>query len=124
MKNRNGFTLIELLGVIILLALLTIMLMPVIKQSTDKAKKESFLASVNGIYRAVKTNKDYGKSQTYTITNGKVSPTLDVKGEFDGTGKIYVNEEGEISVAVSNKKYCASKDYTDKKITVKVGACK
>ena len=34
-----------------------------------------------------------------------------------------VNEYGEIYVLISTPKYCATKEYHDKKIVVKDGAC-
>jgi len=124
MKKQNGFTLIELLSVIVLLTLISLMVTPVIQNSLENARKESFLSSVNGVYRAVRLNKEYGIKQEYTIANGKTNPEVSVKGKVEGTGKMIVNENGEIYVSVSTPKYCATKDYQDKKIMVKDGACK
>ena len=54
MKKQNGFTLIELLTVIVLLTLISLMVTPVIQNSLENARKESFLSSVNGVYRAIR----------------------------------------------------------------------
>ena len=43
-KNKNGFTLIEAIGVIIVIALVSIVTVPIIIQSTDKiVKMKSFV---------------------------------------------------------------------------------
>lgn len=123
MKRKNGFTLIELLVIIILLSLIAVMVTPIVNSSIEKAKKESFSSSVNGLLRAVNTEREYGVEQQYTIENGKVTPNLSVKGKIQGKGTISVTEEGEITVSISYGKYCAQKEKEDKKITIKEGPC-
>ncbi len=123
MKRKNGFTLIELLVVVILLALIAVMVTPIVYSSIEKAQKESFGSSVNGLLRAVNVEREYGVAQTYTVKDGKVTPTLSVKGKIEGEGTITVTEEGEITISITNGKYCAEKGKNDKKITVKDGSC-
>lgn len=123
MKRKNGFTLIELLVVVILLALIAVMVTPIVYSSIEKAQKESFGSSVNGLLRAVNVEREYGVVQTYTVKDGKVTPTLSVKGKIEGEGTITVTEEGEITISITNGKYCAEKGKNDKKITVKDGSC-
>ena len=123
MKRKNGFTLIELLVVVILLALIAVMVTPIVYSSIEKAQKESFVSSVNGLLRAVNVEREYGVAQTYTVKDGKVTPTLSVKGKIEGEGTITVTEEGEITISITNGKYCAQKGKNDKKIIVEDGTC-
>lgn len=123
MKRKNGFTLIELLVVVILLALIAVMVTPIVYSSIEKAQKESFGSSVNGLLRAVNVEREYGVAQTYTVKDGKVTPTLSVKGKIEGEGTITVTEEGEITISITNGKYCAKKGKDDKKIIVEDGTC-
>lgn len=44
-KNKNGFTLIEAIGVIIVIALVSIVTVPIIIQSTDKNRENEELCS-------------------------------------------------------------------------------
>ena len=104
MKRKNGFTLIELLVVVILLALIAVMVTPIVYSSIEKEQKESFGSSVNGLLRAVNVEREYGVAQTYTVKDGKVTPTLSVKGKIEGEGTITVTEEGEITISITNGK--------------------
>lgn len=121
--SKLGFTLIELIAVIALLAVLAIILFPIVTDSVEKSKKEAFLVSVNGIFRAVKTNKNYESEQEYTIENGKITPELGVRGDIEGNGKIFVDMNGNIQMIVYTDDYCAVKDFTDKKVSLKDGDC-
>ena len=47
--KKKGFTLIELLAVIVILAIITLILVPIVSEVIETSRKQAFRESVNGI---------------------------------------------------------------------------
>jgi hypothetical protein len=48
-------------------------------------------------------------TKTYTITDGNISPKLDLKGELPDNGTIILDDECQGKIAVNNNKYCGKR---------------
>lgn len=123
MKRKNGFTLIEVLTVIIVLAIIALIAVPVIMGLVGKAQKSAFTDSAYALVKAgdllYSTNEMEGailERKTFTFPND--TEDLDVKGELPTGGEMKVYENGEIAMAVTNGKYCATKKYGSKEVVV------
>jgi len=108
-NNKRGFTLIELLAVIVIIAVIFSIATPIILNSIESSRRESFKRSVEGSMNSIEyylfNNKDT------LLKNGGV-PLSDLplknKSQFTG-GKIILNSDGEYeAVKVTNGKYCVS----------------
>ena len=125
MKKR-GFTLIELLAVIVILAIVALIAVPVIQSVIDVAKKGSFKSTSHGIVdaatyecsTAVLSSKEV--TPLYTITNGSFADgtKLKIKGKLPEDGTVNVNEKCEVSIALHDEKWCASKSFSENEITI------
>src|SRR5574344_66544 len=118
-KNK-GFTLVELLAVILIIAIISLILIPFINNIMDDAGKSAYKSSVIGmidsasnyIGKYVVDNLNNNLSSTIFMCNGTNCTngytTLDFSGEVPISGSIIVNGEDDISVKyLSNGKYCA-----------------
>lgn len=123
MKRKNGFTLIEVLTVIIVLAIIALIAVPVIMGLVGKAQKSAFTDSAYELIKAgdllYSTNEMEGaKLERKTFTFPNDTEDLDVKGELPTGGEMKVYENGEIAMAVTSGKYCATKKYGSKEVVV------
>ena len=131
MKRNKGFTLIELLAVIVILAIIAAIVTPVVFRIIDDARMGGFKNSAYGIIKAAKYNyswelieKKTSVEVTYTYTNGveTVEPEdrnkLDYKGDKPKTGKVVVNAEGEIQLAITDGSHCVTKGFEDDEVSV------
>ena len=133
--KKKGFTLIELLAVIIILAVIALIATPVVLNVVENARKSAFQQSANGYYDAARYLYDelYLKNErqdvTFTFNDGEQTSsnseyTLKAKGEVPKGGIVYLSEDGYISVAIHNGKYCAStKGVGTVKITEDIDNC-
>lgn len=123
MKSNKGFTLIEVLTVIVVLAIIALIAVPVIMGIVGKAQKSAFKDSAYELVKAgdllYSTNEMEGailERKTFTFPSD--TKDLDVKGELPTGGKMVVYENGEVAMAVTNDKYCATKKYGSKEVVV------
>ena len=122
--KRKGFTLIELLGVIVVLAVITIITTPVILGVIEKSKKGALQSSGYGLVEAgILYYAEYQNSQTvrFDIKNNQIRTKEENKIDYKGSikdGKILVNNQGEVTVCINDGKYAAYKNYKDNKIIV------
>lgn len=122
--NKKGFTLIELLAVIILVALIGILVMPTVINTTNQTKQKSYDILIKNIVTSAQTyyeeceygnlsNEKYG-SYACNIKNNTITITL---GTLANTGFLSVKD-----VNSSNKKIVLSPkdnhDMTDCPITI------
>ena len=120
--RKRGFTLIELLSVIVIIGVIASLAVPSVIRSMDKAKKESYKSSCDGIFKAVKYYLNDNKLLNPPLTGIAVGELeLDNKEQFT-SGSVYKNTEGEITlVNVSNGEFCAVGQ--EKNLTITEGDC-
>lgn len=108
---KKGFTLMELLAVIILIAVITLITVPMIFTYIGSSKKKAFESGVQNVFDAVNayisTNENF---KEININDSK----LNLKNSTYISGYIYVNSEGTlIAENISDGKYCASGEKND-----------
>lgn len=123
---RKGFTLVELLAVIIVVAVISLITIPMITDVLEKSKIDAFKESANGLVTSARYYT-IGESDLYTTIflfdeerNGEslYGQKLDFKNGFDVDGKLVIDQEGSVSLCIYNDKYYAYKTYNG---TVVVG---
>lgn len=123
---KKGFTLIELMAVIVVLGVVAVITAPIMGDVIEQNKKGAFEDSVYGLIKAVNLDKaesGFNITRTYTISAGIITPSLETKGSVNGMGNIYLNADGEISLTIEFEKWCASKEFYDNRVSIKVGTC-
>ena len=116
MKNK-GFTLVELLAVIVILAIISIITIPMIGNVIEESKKKSLEQSVNGLVESARYYSiDNDGTYEFLFDENKKGETingesLDYRGSIDAEGKLYLDNDGNISICVYNDKYYAYKNY-------------
>jgi type IV pilus assembly protein PilA len=119
MKNKNGFTLIELIAVVVILSVLVLIAVIKVGNVIDEAKKGAFKSTnLMMISQVRRLNALEVTPQTYTITNGVVSPPLELKGELPTTGTVEINASGKIQLVTNNDRYCAIKRFDEDEVAV------
>ena len=110
-----GFTLIELLAVIIILGIIALITIPLVINIVEKSKKEAFKNSAYGIIKSGElyySNKlleveEMKEDVTFTFPEAK---ELEIKGKKPTSGNMIVTKEGKIELAITNGKWCATKE--------------
>ena len=116
MKNK-GFTLVELLAVIVVLAVISIITIPMIGNVIEESKKKALEQSVNGLVEAARYYSiDNDGTYEFLFDENKKGETingdsLDYRGSINAEGKLYLDQDGNISICVYNDKYYAYKNY-------------
>ena len=100
--NRKGFTLIELLAVIILIAIISVLIVPSVLNSVEKSKETSYNILIENIITASESyyqECEYGNlsdakygSYACSISDNKINTTL---GALANTGMLKVNDLNE-----------------------------
>jgi len=122
-KRNNGFTLIELLAVIVILAIIALIAVPIIMNIINKANKSAFKDTAYGViqagelYFAEQQLEPNGMSGDVTFDLPDTTKQLVLKGEVP-KGTITITEEGKISIAVTNGRYCATKGLEERDVTI------
>ena len=133
MKKKNGFTLAELLGIIIVVAIITLIAIPtvnkVIETSKVKSYKLSVLATSNEIEKECEMSLIRNETiiEKYDLTQTGINPKINIDNEqSNGEGTILVDTDCKTKIMLYTDKYCAIKDFTDDNISVtdiKEGNC-
>ena len=111
-----GFTLIELLAVILILGIIALIAISTVNNVLDEARQRSLSATINSVEKAVSSEcevellKEKDFTNKYTITDGVISPKLDIKGNLPKNGFIEVSSKCEVKIYAHDGKYCANKN--------------
>jgi len=146
MKEKKGFTLIELLAVIVIIAVVTVISVPIINHMIRIAKEKAFLNSAYGVLDAAEyyytrsqmnlvyneekivplANKTEKNANVNVLTTDKIekislpnNDKIKIKGKIDN-GTVYIKSKGSIALSLWNDdlKLCAIKNYTENEITI------
>ncbi len=128
---KQGFTLIELLAVIVILSIIALITVPIVSNTIENSKRDSFKRSIEEMKNMV--DMDYNENArsgavTYQFQNNtliclKCDNNEDL--ELDFTGKVkdakgtIVNNNGQITLTIENSKYKATNGSDDKVKIVK-----
>ena len=126
MRSEKGFTLLELLGVMIVLAVISLIAVPIVMDSVNESRKSTLRNSYQSLLKAIDMNKSYDTinfSKMYVVREGVLNPDVDYEGELEGDGTIVVNSKGQIKVLVQTEDWCISKEYEDSKVSIQDGEC-
>lgn len=123
MKKKNGFTLIELLASVTVLIIIVLIAVPTITRISNETKKRSFESSAHGIIKAGELyySRREMMGQTLEYTSFKFPNNiygLEFNGDVPKSGSMKIDEDGNIELAISDGKYCATKQYDDAKVTI------
>ena len=122
--NKKAFTLIELLAVIVILAIIALIAVPVIINIINKVNKSAFKDTAYGIinagelYFAEQQLEPMGMTDSKTFEFPNTGNELQIKGKLPDSGYMTVNKDGKVAIAVSNGRYCITKDFDDTDVTV------
>ena len=121
---KKGFTLIEILAVIVVLAIISVVVMPVISGLVDKTKLSALKDSAYGLieagyyYNAEKANIS---NVRFDINNNKalskIGDSLRYKGHVSN-GTVIVSNKGEVSICITDGKNSAYKNFKDIEVTL------
>ena len=120
---KKGFTLIELLSVIIIIAVITLIAVPIVSGVITKVKLGSLKSSANGLLEA--SDLYYARysntsSLRFDIDNNIVSSndTTNLL-TYNGTvkeGTVIINKKGEVTLCITDGTNSVYKNYRDKKV--------
>lgn len=117
MKNKKGFTLIELLAVIIILAVIALIATPIVLNVVDNARKSANKDSAYGLLDSAKLYYMESLLDESKSLSGNLIDKINVSGSKPSSGTVYINNKGEIALAVVYDKICFTKNYENADLT-------
>jgi len=122
MKKEKGFTLVELIAVIILLGIIALIAIPTVNELLKEARMSAFEDTAYGLvregtlyYQKQELRDEVTSNMTFTFPS---ATGLEVSGKKPSSGTMIVDIDGNVSLAVSNGRYCARKGFNDSEITL------
>ena len=119
--KKKGFTLVELLAVIVILAIIALIAVPTVINIIGSAQKHAFKDSVYGV---IKAGELYYQSSDQGVAKQEIvlefpndTEILGIKGTVPN-GIMGIDASGQIAVGLMNEKYCVTKEYNEKDITI------
>src|SRR5574344_1624261 len=123
MKNK-GFTLVEVWAVRVILGVIALIVVPNVSNIISSSKKQAGMESALSYVRAVdqyviEANDDDSKDAH--ISNGdNLFSYITISGTKASDGKIYVDEDKNVSIALQIGAYCYKKEAVDKNTDITV----
>ena len=122
---KKGFTLIELLATIVILAVVSLITIPIITGVINKTRINSLKSSAYGLLEASNLYiAQYNPDNTirFDIDNNKVisndtTNLLKYKGSIK-EGTVIINAKGKVTVCITDGKNSAYKNYNENKVTL------
>ena len=128
MKNK-GFTLVELLAVVVVLAVVSIIAIPITINIIENARKGALESSARGLMEAANNYYTiHGKDMTdyvdFSIVNGKQtsSEKLSYKGSIDN-GYLRLVDANTMALCIDDNKYYVVKNLDSKELVLDEGVC-
>ena len=124
-KRKKGFTLIELLAVILILGIIALIAIPTVNNIINESRLGAFKTTINQLSASIENNcqmeimKNTEFNNIYEITDGVLSPSVDIKGELPSSGYFMVNNNCELKFYTENGKFIAKKSKFDNEIEFK-----
>ena len=127
MKKKNAFTLIELLAVIVLLAIVSVLIIPKVSQAIKDSRKGANEISANGLLRTAtsyyletKTGHRRFSGCVYDFSLASTTcRSLNIDGNMPTEGKMTITSDGYIALAVKfGDSPCYLKTFDSDNITV------
>ena len=130
--KRKGFTLIELLATIVVIAIISLIAVPVVTGIIERSRKVSFLRSAENIREISKNyyiqnsakfsnkneiNFDCDNKECISKELENKSSNLGAEGSM-GEGYVKIYKKGEIEFLLSNGKYCAEKNPNKEEVKI------
>lgn len=131
--KKNGFTLVELLAVLIILAIISVIAVPLVLNLIERQQKNTFKESIYGMLRSCKISlvtEGFEYPAVYTYSNGRLlnpnGKDIKIQGKIiDGMGTITYSTDTIIEVAIKNDKWCATYNNQTSEVEVNIlnGVC-
>lgn len=128
---KKGFTLIELLAVIVVLAVVSMILIPLISGLIENSRKSALQDSAYGLVESANlfyfSNKEINNHIDFTCSKtGCVSSdsySLKYKGNIEN-GNVRLYADGTVSLCIYTDKYYTLKNTSDTKVELGNGSCR
>ena len=121
--KQKGFTLIELLAVIVILAIISLIAVPITLNIIENVRRASFKSSLASMFKAAEIYEAENRFKLIDNEGIQISD-LDISNKNNYTGTIIrdIENNDEITlISVGNKEYCASG--TEENLVIVHGSC-
>lgn len=126
-KDNKGFTLIELLATIVILAIIFLIVTPLVVKYIGDARNQAFINTAQSLAKQAQMECAAENECYFVVEDGIMYESDDsyAKGSYIsssggevGSGKIFVNKDGLVTMAFHNNSKCTIKNINDKKFGV------